>query len=61
MEYEYELYVGNVGNVWHGDSFTHALDEFYSYKKLSIEKYGRFSGEDVTLFKNGEIEKEHLG
>jgi len=55
----YELIVGNIGTVYRGPLETTARMEFNEYVRLSKAGYGRVSGEPVTMFKDGEIIKEH--
>jgi hypothetical protein len=58
----YEVVVGNVGSVYHGESETDAGEMFGSYVEASREMVGaRCFGEDVMLFVDGEIEREHVG
>ena len=58
----YEVIVGNVGSVYHGKSRTTALATYVSYVEISKEHDGaRCYGEDVTLFVDGEIVREHSG
>lgn len=56
---KYELYVGNIGNVWDGDDSkeaTHLFDQYSYRSKLGI---GRAGGEAVILFEDGDIKQEH--
>lgn len=55
----YELTVGNIGTVYRGPLETTARMEFNEYVRLSKAGFGRVAGEPVTLFKDGEIIKEH--
>lgn len=58
----YEIIVGNVGSVYYGTNGFEAYAQFQAYCGLSKASYGgRVTGEDVTLFKNGEIVKEYIG
>jgi hypothetical protein len=60
--HRYEVVVGNVGSVYHGDIEDDANEMFESYAEASREMVGaRCFGEDVTLFVDGEIEQEHVG
>jgi hypothetical protein len=60
--HRYEVIVGNVGSVYHGDSEKDAEEMFESYAEASRDMEGaRCFGEDVTLFVGGEIEREHFG
>lgn len=65
-QHDYEVVVGNVGTVYSGRSVTKAKAEYADYVRLSKAgapdgSAGRASGEDVTLFRDGEIWKEHVG
>jgi hypothetical protein len=56
----YTLVIGNVGTVydsWDTDNIQ-ALLEYDTYASASLNGFGRCSGEDVTLFVDGEPEKE---
>ncbi|MBU0564886.1 MAG: hypothetical protein KJ945_02220 [Gammaproteobacteria bacterium] len=55
----YELTAGNIGTVYRGPCQAIAEAEFDEYVQLSKVGYGRVSGESITLFKDGEIIKEH--
>jgi hypothetical protein len=58
----YEVIVGNIGSVYHGESEKDADEMFESYAQASRETGGaRCFGEDVTLFVDGEIEREPAG
>ena len=57
----YEVIVGNVGSVYSGNNGFTANTKFQTYAGQSKAEYGRASGEDVTLLKNGEIAKEYYG
>ena len=51
---DFEVVVGNIGNVYTGTNQEDARDTFAEYKKQSKSGKGRAAGEDVTLFKDGE-------
>ena len=57
----YEVVVGNIGKVYSGTNGFEAFKTFQIYCGQSKSNYGRAAGEDVTLFKNGEIRKEFAG
>jgi hypothetical protein len=58
----YEVIVGNVGSVFHGEGRADARKTYQSYVKSSTENVGaRCFGEDVTLLVDGEIRHEHAG
>jgi hypothetical protein len=58
----YEVIVGIVGSVFHGESRADAHKTYQSYVKSSTENVGaRCYGEDVTLLVDGEIKREHTG
>lgn len=58
---EYQVVVGNVGTVYNGDDREEAERVFHTYREASVsqEVASRASGEPVTLFCDGEIEREH--
>jgi hypothetical protein len=58
---EYMLIVGNIGTVYTGQNGFEANTLFRSYVGASNAKHGRASGEDVTLFKDGEPYREYIG
>ena len=60
---KYSVIVSNIGTALLTDKEFEARKEFNTYVKLSKEKYGKPSGESVTLFDNeaGEIIKEYIG
>ncbi|MCA3186958.1 MAG: hypothetical protein INH13_25735 [Cupriavidus sp.] len=58
---DYQVIVGNIGTVYNGGNGFEARKAFNQYISASKSPHGRASGEDVTLFKNGEIEKEFFG
>ena len=57
----FETIVGNVGCVYHGTNHFDALAEFNRYASMSRKGYGRVAGEDVALFKDGNLIKEYVG
>jgi hypothetical protein len=58
----YEVIVGNVGSVYHGESRAEALKTYRSYVQSSRELVGsRCYGEDVYLLADGETGREHTG
>jgi len=57
----YEVVVGNIGTVYSGASLAAAKKDYKTYVAQSVDGRGRAAGESVTLFKNGEIDMEHLG
>ena len=52
---KYQVLVGNIGTVASTDSKSEALKEFNHYVEASKASCGRASGEEVTLFGDGEI------
>ena len=60
-KHDYELIVGNIGSVYQGPDGFEAYRRFQVYKSQSMADYGRASGESVTLFKDAEIAREHIG
>jgi lipoprotein-anchoring transpeptidase ErfK/SrfK len=57
----YEVIIGNIGTVYSGKDGFEAFKRFQIYSGQSKGNYGRATGEDVTLMKNGEIRKEFIG
>lgn len=57
---EYEVVVGNIGTVYTGHDRLTALKHYRSYREMSRRGTGSAGAEDVTLFKDREIEKEHV-
>lgn len=59
----YDVIVGNIGTVYRGYDEQDALSTFNTYVEQSSGKMGpcRAEGEDVTLMKDGEIEREYVG
>ena len=58
---EYEVIVGNIGSVYTTTNKYLAQQEFECWVHASKQKFGRASGEQVTLFENGEPLEEHHG
>lgn len=64
--HDYEVVVGNVGTVYRGRSTKKAMKIFAEYVEIAKlgapdGHAGRASGEDVTLFRDGDVYKEHVG
>jgi hypothetical protein len=57
----WEVIVGNIGTVYAGTNRAMALEKFATYVESSQLKFGRASGEDVTLFQDNNIVKEFEG
>ena len=57
----YAVCVGNVGMVLETNQRSAAIRCFQDYVILSDDQFGRASGEDVTLFGDGEILLGHIG
>ena len=55
----WEVIVDNVGTVFIGEDGFNAIKTYNECVSLSKEKYGRMSGENVYLIKNGEITREY--
>ena len=55
----FEVIVGNIGCVYRTSNRRDAADRYKQYVKQSKAGYGRAAGEPVTLFTDGELEKEH--
>lgn len=50
----FRVVVGNIGEVYEGHNGTHAKDLYKEYAGMSQKSYGKVSGEQVTLFADGE-------
>jgi len=61
MSRRYYLLVGNLGCVYEGTCPIQANAAWGEYKRQSMSNYGRAAGEDVTLFRNGELIREYVG
>lgn len=59
MKNNYEVTVGNIGNVYSGSCLEKALQTFREYKSQSKEGYGRAAGEEVVLWENGDPKYIH--
>ena len=57
----YEIYVGNIGCVLTTQVRLDAIKCYWDYVSQSMCGYGRATGEDVTMFKDGDILLEHEG
>lgn len=57
----FDVTVGNIGLVYSGPSLFEADAAFSAYRRASIDNIGRAAGETVTMFKNSEILREHVG
>jgi hypothetical protein len=60
MKTKYQVVVGNIGTMDY-TSEKLANDCFVTYVTMSKQNITSAAGESVTLFKNGEIIKEHIG
>lgn len=58
MKNSYSVNVGNIGTVFDGSNQRKAIRAFREYVNQSKAGYGRASGENVTLFCNGEPLRE---
>lgn len=60
-EYDkYSVLVGNIGEVYSGYSEVEAEEAFAEYVSQSESKFGRASGEIVSMLLGSEIIKEHI-
>lgn len=57
----FKVIVGNIGQVYHGESYDEALKTFEEYQGQSEIGYGRAAGEPVTMLDDDVIVKEHDG
>jgi hypothetical protein len=55
----YEVICGNVGSVYSGTDEAEARAKYQTYIEASKAEYGRASGEDVTLMRDGDIADEY--
>ncbi len=58
---KFQVIVGNIGQVYIGKNKQIAKKDYADYVKFSKDRYGRASGEDVTLFEDGEPIREYYG
>lgn len=56
----YRVTVGNIGEVYAGNSQTEARATFNTYKAQSLNNEGRAAAEPVTLWENGEPSDEFV-
>jgi len=56
---QFEVVVGNIGTV-EDRNFYECLKAYGEYVKQSKAGYGRAADERVTLFRDGEIQQEHI-
>lgn len=56
---QWQVVVGNVGTVFDGGNGFEARQEYAEYVAISKAPHGRASGEEVVLFRDGEIELEY--
>lgn len=54
MNDRFEVSVGNLGTVYLGNHEAEAIAIFEEYAQMSLDNYGRVSGESVTLLDEGE-------
>lgn len=57
---KYEVIVGNIGKVFEGSNREEAREMYNTYVRMSKSGKGRPGGEDVVLFCDDEIVKEHI-
>ena len=57
----YEVIVSNIGTVYEGTNGFKAIREYNAYVGISKRSIGRAAGERVTMLRDGEIHKEHIG
>lgn len=61
MKHTFEVIVGNIGTVYSGNSAKEAASAYNDYVRMSKGNVGRAAGEEVTMFKGGDICREHAG
>lgn len=57
----YQVVVSNIGTVYDGTDKIEAMVHYSECEELSTLGIGRFSGESVTMFADGEIFIEYHG
>ncbi len=57
----YSIIVGNIGYVYRGTNLIEANTAWDEYKRQSQTGYGRAGGEDVSMWRDGEIMREIHG
>lgn len=57
----YRVLVGNIGNVCTTQNHNEAKATYNEYVTQSKTGYGRAAYENVTLFRDAEIIREHTG
>ena len=60
-KHEYDVIVGNIGTVYSGTNGFEAIKTYNEYKAISKAGTGRAGGENISLFKDNEIYREHMG
>tara|TARA_R110002153_G_scaffold11092_1_gene42877 strand:+ start:4577 stop:4804 length:228 start_codon:yes stop_codon:yes gene_type:complete len=58
---KFEVYCGNIGTVYSGNSAKKARESFKEYTEQSEDKCRHASGEDVELYEDGELIDEFIG
>lgn len=61
QQHFYEVIVGNIGKVHEGVNLASARRVYKTYVAQSKRGSGRAGGENVTLWKDGDIIQEHEG
>lgn len=59
MSKKYEVFVSNLGRVYHGPDVDDANAEFEDYVEASKSTCGRASGESVILIRDGDPVREY--
>jgi hypothetical protein len=57
----FDVIVGNIGLVYSGPNLFEADAAYSAYRRASIDNVGRAAGETVTMLKDSEIVREHIG
>lgn len=60
MKHNYEIIVGNIGQVHDCTNAKEALAVYTEYVNQSSASYGRAAGEDVTIMRDGEPWREYV-
>ena len=59
MKHQHTVLVGNLGTVHVGRNAKTASREFATWVAISRSPHGKAAGEPVTLFRDGEPEREY--
>lgn len=60
MSDQYEVIVGNVGNVFRDSRYEGALAVYEDYVEMSTHNVGRAGGEEVVIMFRGDVVREYI-